>query len=165
MGFSLTITHIIMVIAAVVLASAFVASALYTSSMVQSEFTQGVNEATTTIGTQIEIVYATTNTTGNTVFVLYAKNTGKFPINDFTHIDVYAGEYGKAQLYSYNQSAGIGSGEFTITDTNGNSVWEPRETATIHIYPSGAFENTLLEARIIPSKGIGSTYLFSAPAF
>jgi archaellum component FlaF (FlaF/FlaG flagellin family) len=165
MGFSLTITHIIMVIASVILASAFVACALYTGNIVQNEFTQGVSDAKSTIDTQLDIVYATANTTGNPVFVLYAKNTGKLPLNDFTYFDVYVGKYGQAQLYSYDQTAGMGSGKFSVVDANGNGVWEPRETATIYAYPTSAVDGAMLEARIVPSKGIGSEYLFSAPAF
>lgn len=163
MGFSLTITHIIMVIASVILASSFVACAFYTSNVVQNEFTQGVSNAKSMIGTQLDIVYATANTTSPSVFVIYAKNTGKLPIYDFTYLDIYAGNYGKAQLYSYDPAAGQGSGKFSVTDANGDGIWEPRETATIYAYPTNAINGTVLEARIVPSNGIGSDYLFSAP--
>ncbi|MCW3984328.1 MAG: flagellin [Candidatus Bathyarchaeota archaeon] len=164
MGFSLTITHIIVVIASVILASAFVACALYTGNVVQNEFTQAVSDAKSTISTQVEIVYATANQTGTPVFAIYAKNVGKLSINDFTFLDVYVGNYGSAQLYNYDATAAGGSGKFTITDANGNGVWEPRETATILAYPTGAIDGSVLEAKIVPSKGIGSDYLFSAPA-
>jgi archaellum component FlaG (FlaF/FlaG flagellin family) len=164
MGFSLTITHIIMVIGAVVLASAFVACAIYTGNVVQNEFNQGVSDAKTTIDTQVDIVYATANTTGSPVYAIYAKNTGKLPLSDFTFLDVYVGTYGQAQLYSFDAAASTGSGKFTITDANGNGIWEPRETATIYVYPTGAIEGAMLEAKIVPSRGIGSDYLFSAPA-
>ncbi len=164
MGFSLTITHIIMVIASVVLASAFVACALYTGNVVQNEFTQGVSDAKNTVDTQVDIVYATANTTGTQVFAIYAKNTGKLPLSDFTFLDIYAGKYGEAQLFSYDASAAAGSGKFTITDANGDGVWEPRETATIYAYPTGTIDDAMFEAKIVPSRGIGSDYLFSAPA-
>jgi archaellum component FlaG (FlaF/FlaG flagellin family) len=163
MGFSLTITHIIMVIGAVVLASAFVACAMYTGNAVQSEFNQGVTDAKTTIDTQIDIVYATANTSGDPVYALYVKNTGKLPLSDFTYLDVYVGTYGEATLYSYSASATSGSGKFSVSDANGDGVWEPRETATIYVYPVDAIQNALLEAKIVPSKGIGSEYLFSPP--
>jgi archaellum component FlaG (FlaF/FlaG flagellin family) len=163
MGFSLTITHIIMVIGAVVLASAFVACAMYTGNVVQSEFSQGVKEAKNTIDTQIDIVYATANTTGDQVYAIYVKNTGKLPLSDFTYLDVYVGAYGEANLFSYSASASSGSGKFSISDANGDGVWEPRETATIYAYPTGAIQNALLEAKIVPSSGMGSEYLFSAP--
>lgn len=165
MGFSVTITHIIMVIAAVVLASTFVACAFYTGSVVQNEFTQGVSDAKSTIDTQLDIVYATANTTEPIAFVIYAKNTGKLPMSDFTYIDIYVGEYGKAQLYSYDPAASTGSGKFTVADADGDGTWELRETATIYAYPSGAIDGTVLEAKIVPSKGVGSDYLFSVPAF
>ena len=163
MGFSLTITHLIIVIASVVLASAFVAAAFYTGNVVQSEFSQGVSDAKSTIDTQLDIVYATANTTGSPVYAIYAKNTGKLPVTTFTYMDIYVGNYGEAQLYSYDASASAGSGKFSITDANGNDEWEPRETATIYAYPTGSIDGTVLEAKIVPSKGIGSDYLFSAP--
>ncbi|MCW4002333.1 MAG: hypothetical protein NWE95_00240 [Candidatus Bathyarchaeota archaeon] len=163
MGFSVTITHIIIVIASVIVASSFVACALYTGNIVQSEFTQGVKDAKSIIDTQLDIVYATANTTGSPVYAIYAKNTGKLPINDFTYLDIYVGNYGAAQLYTYDVTAGAGSGKFSLTDANGNGVWEPRETATIYAYPTGSIDGTVLEAKIVPSKGIGSDYLFSAP--
>jgi archaellum component FlaG (FlaF/FlaG flagellin family) len=164
MGFSVTITHIIMVIAAVVLASSFVACAFYTGNVVQNEFNQGVTDAKTTIDTQLDIVYATANTTAPSVCVIYAKNTGNLPISDYTFLDVFVGEYGKAQLYSYNPTATTGSEKFTVTDANGDGTWEPRETATIYAYPSGTMAGSVLEAKIVPSKGVGSDFLFSAPA-
>jgi len=163
MGFSLTITHMIIVIASVVLASAFVAAAFYTGNIVQSEFSQGVSDAKSTIDTQIDIVYATANTTGSPIYAIYAKNTGKLPVTDYTYLDVYVGKYGQAQLYSYDASASAGSGKFSVTDTNGNDVWEPKETATIYAYPTGSIDGDVLEAKIVPSTGIGSEYLFSAP--
>jgi len=164
MGFSLTITHIIMVIGAVILASAFVACALYTGNVVQNEFTQGVKDAKTTVDTQTDIVYATANTTGSPMYVIYAKNTGKLPLSDYTFLDVYVGTYGQAQLYSYDAAASAASGKFSLTDANGNGIWEPRETATLYVYPTGAIEGSMLEAKIVPSQGIGSDYLFSAPS-
>ena len=165
MGFSVTITHIIVVIASVVLASSFTACAFYTGNVMQNDLTQGVSDVKNTVDTQLDIVYATANITGSPEFVVYAKNTGKLPVNDYTYLDVYVGIYGEAQFCSYNSSATSGSGTFTITDANGNGVWEPKETATIYAYPSNTIGGTTLEARIVPSTGIGSDYPFSAPTF
>jgi archaellum component FlaG (FlaF/FlaG flagellin family) len=153
----------IIVIASVIVASSFVACALYTGNIVQSEFTQGVSDAKNMIDTQLDIVYATANTTGTPVYAIYAKNTGKLPVTDFTFLDVYVGNYGAAKLYSYDITADAGSGKFNVTDANGNGIWEPRETATIYAYPTDSIGNSVLEAKIVPSKGIGSDYLFSAP--
>ena len=165
MGFSVTLTHIIMVIASVILASTFTACAFYTGNVAQNELTQGVSDAKNTMDTRLDIVYATSNTTTPSYFVIYAKNTGKLPVNDFTYLDIYVGKYGEAQFCSYDPAASEGSGKFNITDTNGDGTWDPRETATIYAYPTNAVNGTILEARIVPSKGIGSDYLFSAPAF
>ncbi len=165
MGFSLTITHIIFVIAAVVLASTFTAAAFYTGNVVQNELNQGVSDVKNTVDIQLDIVYATANTSGNPTFVVYAKNTGILPVNDFTYLDVYVGKYGSAQLCTYDLAAAPGTAKFTLTDANGDGVWEPKETVTITAYPSGAISGSALEAKIVPSTGIGDDYLFSAPTF
>ncbi len=165
MGFSVTLTHIIMVIAAVILASTFTGCAFYTGNVLQSQFTQSVSDVKSKVDTQLDIVYATCNTTGPSYFVVYAKNTGKLSVNDFTYLDVYVGEYGSAQLCSYDVAATPGSGKYKLSDANDDGTWEPRETATIYAYPADAIDAVTLEAKIVPSKGTGSDYLFSVPAF
>lgn len=161
MGFSVTLSHIIMVIASVTLASVFSAYAFYTGNSVQNELMQNVNDAKRMNNLQLEIVYATVdNSTDPPHFVIYVKNVGCLPLNDFTYLDVYVGEYGTAQLYTYNSTAG--SGQFNLTDASGDGVWEPRETATIRAYPSSVVEGVMFEAKIAPFRGIGSSYLFPA---
>jgi len=164
MGFSVTITHIIMVIGAVVLASAFTGAAFYTGNVVQNEFNQGISDIKNTVDIQLDIVYATSNNSSSD-FVIYAKNTGKLPVTDYTYLDVYVGNYGEAQFCSYDQSATSGSGKFKIIDANGDETWDPRETATIYAYPADAVDGSVLETKIVPSTGIGSGYLFSSPTF
>jgi len=166
MGFSVTLSHMIMVIASVTLASAFCAYAFYTGNVVQNELTQSISDAKSTTSLQLEIVYATVdNSTNPAHFVVYAKNVGNLPLNEFTYLDVYAGEYNRAQLYTYNMTANSGSGKFNLTDANGDGVWEPRETATLRVYPTSTITGSIFEAKIVPSKGIGSSYPFSAPTF
>lgn len=164
MGFSVTITHIIMVIAAVVLASSFTACAFYTGNVVQNEFSQGISDVKNKIDTQLDIVYATANSSSSD-FVIYAKNTGKLPVTDFTYLDIYVGTYGEAQFCTYDQSATSGSGHFKIIDSNADGTWDPRETATIYAYPADSVDGSVLEAKLVPSTGIGSDYLFSSPTF
>ncbi len=165
MGFSVTLSHIIMVIASVSLASAFCAYAYYTGNVVQSELMQTVSDAKRMTNTQLEIVYATVdNSTSPAHFAIYAKNVGDLPVKDFEYLDLYVGEYCQAQLYSYNLTADAGSGKFNLTDASGDGVWDPRETATIRAYPTGTIDYTVFEARIVPFQGIGSNYLFPAPA-
>ncbi|MCS7124407.1 MAG: flagellin [Candidatus Bathyarchaeota archaeon] len=164
MGFSLTLSHIIMVIASVCLASVFSAYAFYTGNLIQNELAQNVNNYKITVNIRLEIVYATiNNTTTPPHFVIYAKNTGNLPFVDFTFLDVYVGEYGKAQLYTYSETASSGSGKYSISTANGDNIWEPRETAVIKVYPTGNVEGIVFEAKLVPSKGIGSSHLFSAP--
>lgn len=165
MGFSVTLSHIIMVIASVCLASVFSVYAFYTGNLIQNELAQNVNNYKVTVNIRLEIVYATIdNTTTPPHFVIYAKNTGNLPVSDFTFLDIYVGEYGKAQLYTYSEAASPGSGYFNVSTANGDCVWEPRETAVIRVYPKGDVKGTVFEARLVPSKGIGSSYLFSAPS-
>jgi archaellum component FlaF (FlaF/FlaG flagellin family) len=162
MGFSVTLSHVIMVIASVTLASVFSAYAFYMGNNVQNEFMQSVSDAKRRFNLQLEIVHATIdNSTNPPHFVIYVKNIGSLPINDFTYLDVYVGPYGKAQLYTYNSTAQ--AGQFNVTDANGNMVWEPRETAIIRAYPASWAEGVIFEAKIVPSGGIGSSYLFSSP--
>jgi hypothetical protein len=164
MGFSVTLSHIIMVIASVCLASVFSTYAIYTGGIVQSELTQNVNDYKRIINLQLEIVYATIdNSTDPQHFVIYAKNVGYLPLSDFKFLDVYVGRYGEAQLFTYDPNAGEGSGRFNISDADGDGIWELRETVTIRAYPSSSIEGTIFEAKIVPSKGIGSSYLFPAP--
>ncbi|MBS7608819.1 MAG: hypothetical protein QW660_07620 [Candidatus Bathyarchaeia archaeon] len=162
MGFSLTLSHIIMVIASVCLASLFSAYAFYTGNLVQNELAQNVNNYKIMVNIKLEIVYATVNTTTTPPhFVIYAKNTGNLPFSDFASLDVYVGEYGKAQLYTYRETANPGN--FNISTANGDNVWEPRETAVIRVYTTSNVEGVVFEAKLVPSKGIGSSYLFPAP--
>jgi archaellum component FlaF (FlaF/FlaG flagellin family) len=89
MGFSLTLSHIIMVIASVCLASLFSAYAFYTGNLVQNELAQNINNYKITVNIRLEIVYATINdTTTPPHFVIYAKNTGNLPFSDFTSLTV-----------------------------------------------------------------------------
>jgi archaellum component FlaG (FlaF/FlaG flagellin family) len=166
MGFSVTLSHVIMVIASVCLASTFAAYAFYTGNVVQNELSQNVSNTKNMINLQLDIVYATVdNSTSPSHFVIYAKNVGNLPLSDFTFLDVYVGEYSRAQLYTYNLTADAGSGQFNLTDANGDGIWEPRETATIRAYPTSTIDSTIFEAQIVPVRGIGSNYLFSAPTF
>jgi len=163
MGFSVSLTHIIMVIAAVTLASGFSAYAIYNGSVVQNEVLYGVRDAKTRMRLQVDIVYATLEpSTTPPHFVIYVKNVGSIPLSNYTFIDIYVGEYGRSQLYSYSQTASAGSGKFNLTDISGDGVWEPRETAVIRAYPTTDVEGVMFEAKIVVLNGIGSSYLFPA---
>lgn len=164
MGFSVTISHILMVIASVGLASGFSAYAIYAGSSIQSNVLQNVSDVKRQMSLQVQIVYATMNeTTTPSHFVIYVKNIGWLPLTDFTYMDVYVGEYGTAVLYTYNEDAQQGSGNFTLIDADEDSLWEPRETAVIRAYPKTNVTGTVFEARIVPFRGMSSSYLFPPP--
>jgi archaellum component FlaF (FlaF/FlaG flagellin family) len=164
MGFSVTLAHIIMVIGSVILASAFSAYSFYTSSVVQNSMMQDARDTASQTSLQLEIVYATLdNSTMPASFVVYVKNIGWTAMDNYTYLDIYAGEYGRAVLYTYNQSAQEGSGAFSLLDANNDTDWEPRETAVIRAYSQSNLTGVMYEVRVVPFHGIGSTYLFPAP--
>jgi flagellar protein FlaG len=165
MGFSLTITEAIMVIASVVMASGFAAYAIYAGTSLQSNIMQNLDAAKKNMNTQLDIVYAVVNQTSDPspLFTVYVKNTGSLPISDFELISVYVGGYGQAMLYSYNASATTGSGLFNMTDANGNGVVQVGEAAIIQVYNATNVLGNLYEAKVVPYRGIPSSYMFSPP--
>ena len=164
MGFSLTLSEAIIVIASVVLASTFSAYAIYSGASLQSNILQNLDSVKRNLHTKVEIAYATINeSTSPSHFVIYVKNTGTLPITNFNLIDVYVGEYGKALLYTYSKNAGAGSGNFNLTDADEDGVWEVGETAVIRAYPRSEVNGSLYEVKIVPFRGIPSSYLFSPP--
>jgi len=165
MGFSITIVEAIMVIASVVLASGFAAYAIYAGTSLQSNIMQNLDDATKSMDTRLDIVYALVNQTTNPspLFTIYVKNTGSLPISDFGLISVYVGAYGQAMPYSYNANATTGSGFFNMTDANGNGVVQVGEAAIIQVYNATSVPGNLYEAKIVPYSGISSSYMFSSP--
>jgi len=164
MGFSLTITEAIMVIASVVLASSFAAYAIYAGTSLQSNIMQNLDDAKRSMDTRLDIIYAVVNQTANPspLFTIYVKNTGSLPISDFNLISVYVGAYGQAMVYSYNSTTTTGS-RFNMTDTNGNGVNEVGEAAIIQVYTATNVSGSLYEAKVVLYRGIPSSYMFSPP--
>lgn len=164
MGFSVTMSHILLVIGSVVLASGFSAYALYTGQSLQSNVLQNVSDVKRQMSLQVQIVYATIdNSTNPSHYVIYVKNIGWILMNNFTYLDVYVGEYGRAMLYTYSSTADAGSETFNLTDANEDGKWEPRETAVIRAYPTSDIEGAMFEARVVPFRGLASSYLFPPP--
>ena len=164
MGFSVTMSHILMVIGSVVLASGFSVYTLYTGQTLQSNILQNVSDVRMHMSLQVQIVYATIdNSTNPSHFVIYVKNIGWILMNNFTYLDIYVGEYGKALLYTYSPTAHNGTGTFNLTDANGDGVWEPRETAVIRAYSTSDIEGVMFEAKVVPFRGLASSYLFPPP--
>jgi len=164
MGSSTTISETILVLASILLASGFSAYATYMAGIVKSDMSQALSEARRTANLRVEVVYACIDTADN-CFVVYVKNTGNLPITDFSLVDVYVGPYGYARLYTYNPSASSSNpGYFNLTDSDGDGVWEPAETAEIRAYPEGGIPDaSMYEVLVKPFKGIGSDRLFPPP--
>jgi len=166
MGFSVTMSHILTVIGSVVLASGFSAYALFTGQSLQSNVLQNVSDVKRQMSLQVQIVYATIDdSTTPSHFVIYGKNIGWILLNNFTYLDIYVGEYGRAMLYTYSSTAHNGTGTFNLTDANEDGTWESRETAVIRAYPTtqSDIEGTMFEAKVVPFRGLASSYLFPPP--
>ncbi|MHA1632565.1 MAG: hypothetical protein ACTSXC_07160 [Candidatus Freyarchaeota archaeon] len=161
MGFSVTLSEIVILTAALVLASSFSAYALYAGNLLQNNIARAIDGARRRINVRVEIAYATISEDGGRHFVIYSKNTGNLPISTFDSIDLYVGEYLKAELYRYSSSGG--TGYFNITDSDNDGVWEPGETAILRAYNGTSIEASLYEVKIYISNGVGDDYLFPPP--
>jgi len=161
LGFSVTISEIVILIASVILASSFAAYAIYTGNLLQNNIMQAVDNTRRRMNVRVEIVYATVSGESSKHFVIYAKNTGNLPITRFESLDLYVGEYLKAELYRYNQSGGVGC--FNMTDSDGDDVWEAGETVVLRAYNGTTIDAPLYESKVYVSNGIGSSYLFPPP--
>jgi len=165
LGFSITLSEIIILVASVILASGFSAYAIQSGILIQNNIMQSLTDARTVLNTRVSIAYATLNdSTSPAHFIVYAKNTGMNPITNFNLVDVYFGEYGKAKLYTYDKNASPGSGKFSLEDCDGDGVWEVAETAVIRIYPETNIYLSIYEVRIAPYKGLQDIYIFTAPS-
>lgn len=161
MGFSITLSEMIILIASVILASAVSSCTMYMGNLVISDVSKNVNEMRRATYIKLKIAYATIES-GH--FVIYVKNTGSLPVSDYSSLDVYVGEYGKAQLYTYNnETLDPGCFNLTILGDDGDDVWDPGETAKINAYPNGTLTGAIFEAKIVPLRGIGDSYLFPPP--
>lgn len=164
MGFSVSISEVIILIASIILASTFSAYTIYAGVSLQSNIVQNLDTFKRNLHTRVDIGYATIETASTSYFVIYAKNTGNLPLTDFLVIDLYVGEYGRAVLYSYDENATPGSGKFNLTDVDGDGVWEVGESAIIRAYPKQNPSADIYEVKIVPYRGIPSSYLFPPPS-
>lgn len=164
MGASLTISHVIILISSVVLASGVSGSIIYNGNQLQNNIVQTVSDARETMSLQIEIVYATVDeSTSPDSFVIFAKNVGRRSMVEFSNLDVYVGEYGKAEFYPYKVDADEGSGFFSLEDVDDDSVWESGETATLRAYSTESPSGNVFEVKVVPFRGIGASYMFAPP--
>ena len=166
MGFSLTLSEMIILIASVILASAISSYTMYMGNLVMSDVSQSVNEMRRSTYIKLKIAYATIETVdGVDCFVVYVKNAGSLSITDYSTIDVYVGEYGRAQLYTYSDTLSPGCFIIDSITGDGDSDWDPGETARIVAEPSSGIPSgvAVFEVKIVPLRGIGDSYLFPPP--
>jgi len=159
---SVTISEIIILIAATILAGGLASYIIFYGNVLQNSVATSIDTVERQMDIRVKIVYATINETGR-CYVIYAKNVGHLPIHNasFSFLDLYVGPYRRATLYRYNPDGGTGC--FTIEDSDGDGVWEVGETAILKAYYSSFSKEPLYEAKIYISNGIGDSYLFTPP--
>ncbi|MCD6301316.1 MAG: hypothetical protein J7L82_04520 [Staphylothermus sp.] len=137
MGFSSVVVEGIILVAAVIASAVVAATIVERVSVINDALRQSMKQQANSIMTRISIVYATYDTTVG-LFVVYAKNIGKYPVIGLDKLNVYFGEYGKADLYVYDRDGVLVPGEWSYIEVSGSEpeVWEPGETIKIYIYNS-----------------------------
>lgn len=128
MGFSVTISHAILLIASIIIASSFAIAVIAKTSVFSSIFSQNINQYTLNSQIDFTIIYSYFDN-GLGAFVIFVKNTGLIDISDayLSKADVYLISNGKAQLLSYGPSPG----QWTYRDTNGVGGWQVGETIVL----------------------------------
>lgn len=142
MGFSTTITHAILIVAALTAASILSTAVILKFNFLTSTLSQVVRSQANSLLTDITIIDVFYNSSGN-YFIIYAKNTGKLEIsqNSLSKADVYLGSYGEPlALYTYNASGGLGHWNYTKTDSSSTN-WLLGETIIIRV-----FNDTVIQA-------------------
>ncbi len=161
---SVTISEVIILIAATILAGSFATYLVFYGNLVQNSVAISIDAVRQQMNIKVKIVYATINESEH-CYIIYAKNVGYLPIHNssFSFIDLYVGPYRKASLYRYNPNGGVGY--YTVEDGDGDGVWEVGETAVLKAkYDASTFsEEPLYEAKIYISNGVGDSYLFTPP--
>lgn len=161
---SVTISEVIILIAATLLASSFATYLVFYSNIIQNNIATSIGAVRQQMNIRVKIVYATINESER-CFIIYVKNVGYLPIHNssFSFIDLYVGPYRRATLYRYDPNGGVGY--FSIVDSDGDGVWEVGETAVLKAYyeEGTSTEEPLYEAKIYISNGIGDSYLFTPP--
>jgi len=161
---SVTISEVIILIAATLLAGSFAAYLVFYGNIIQNNVAISIDTIRQQMNIRVKIVYATINESEK-CYVIYVKNVGYLPIHNstFSSIDLYVGPYRRATLYRYNPDGDVGY--FSIVDSDGDGVWEVGETAILKAkYDESTFsEEPLYEAKIYISNGVGDSYLFTSP--
>lgn len=155
MGFSTTVTHAILIVAAVTAASILTSTVLFKLGAVSSAISQSVGSQVEKMLTDVTILGVFYNSTGG-YFVVYAKNTGKVAISqlDLASADVYLGTYGSAlELYTYNSTAG--AGYWNYSKTKPSPSWEVGETIVVAVYNRTSVEPPYHVRLCLPNSAVG----------
>ncbi len=152
MGFSSIVAEGIMLVAVVIASAVFASAIVDRMSQVNEAIKMSMKQQAESMMTKIAIAYATyDDATG--LFIIYVKNIGKYPILAINKMNVYFGEYGKAQLYTYDVDGMLSPGEWSFIEIDGKkaNVWEPGETLEILIYNTTAVSDPCFVKIVTPS--------------
>ncbi len=152
MGFSSIVAEGIMLVAVVIASAVFASAIVDRMNQVNEAIKMSMKQQAETIMTKIAIAYATYDDSIG-LFIIYVKNIGKYPITAINKLNVYFGEYGKAQLYTYDYDGSLAPGEWSYVEIDGKKtgVWEPGETLEILIYNTTAINDPCYIKIVTPS--------------
>ncbi|MCC6010565.1 MAG: flagellin [Fervidicoccaceae archaeon] len=155
MGFSVTISHAILLIAAIIVASSFAFVMIAKTSTLSSIFSQNINQLTINSQLDFTFVYAYYNSVEG-AFYVYLKNTGlaEIPGSYIAKSDLIIISNNKAQLIIYGDTK---PGYWIFQDTNGISGWQIGETVVIKAYNQTAVDLRMVIKFVLPS-GLAKDY-------
>ncbi len=158
MGASTTITHAILMIAAVIIASIFAFTVILKTSTLTSSISQIIFSEQSAFKTQLTITDIEYSSSKG-CFEIYVKNTGYSDITEdlIEKMDVYLGGEGDGlDLYVYSSTPTLGQWNYTETLYNDNS-WNVGETIIIHAYNSTEIKPPY-HVKIVLPNGVGTEY-------
>lgn len=155
MGFSVTISHAIMLITAIIVASSFAFVMMAKTSVLSSLFSQNINQLTINAQLDFAFVYSYYNKEEG-VFYIYLKNTGltEMPSSYITKSDLLIISNNNAQLLLYGDTR---PGYWVFQDTNGINGWQVGETIIIQAFNQSAVDLRAIVKFVLPS-GLAKEY-------
>jgi archaeal flagellar protein FlaG len=148
----------ILIIASVIVAGSVAGIVMSKVGTFESTVTSTSNAQKDKMLTKISIVYATNST--DTLANIYVKNVGKNPIVSLNRTDVYFGEIGAVQRYSYSTSGADDTWKFNPSLP---STWQQMETLRIDLKENSLAKQKTYSITIVTPNGVSDDYVFSLP--
>lgn len=149
MGFSVTISHAIILIASVIVASSFALVMVSKTNVFSSILSQNINKMTLNSQIDFSIIYSYYDGEDN-AFILFVKNTGHIELNDnfITKSDIYIISNGKVQLLTYGTSR---NNQWFYVDTNNVPGWQIGETMIFKAYNQSSTNHKVIIKIALPN--------------